>query len=262
MKSEAKAADKICTFSMSIANLPYSDSNPLRNSLCSSLFSPQLRAKINYYMKVEAKQEEEKSKIKREKQDQIEVAKAHSSKSDSKYNTDVEVIKKIAPSVTSIFNKVGCEDEAVSATLLTAGVNDRSVMQYMAVIERRINEIVQLHNTTQKHGIISHFEGMIEDPTRPKTPLLDQTGKRVAALSQPILPSHVDFDDGDDDDGEDDVEPMQVSKLHDMVATQARASRLGGGGRSKLSIGFKGKASNASLRSKGSRRSLKSLKHL
>jgi hypothetical protein len=97
MKSEAKAADKICTFSMSIANLPYSDSNPLRNSLCSSLFSPQLRAKINYYMKVEAKQEEGKSKIKREKQDQIEVAKAHSSKSDSKYNTDVEVIKKIAP---------------------------------------------------------------------------------------------------------------------------------------------------------------------
>ncbi|GMI04533.1 hypothetical protein TrRE_jg2722 [Triparma retinervis] len=222
----------------------------------------ELRSKINHYMKIEAKQEEGKSKIKREKQDQIETAKAHSSKADSKYNTDVEVIKKVAPSVTSIFNKVGCEDEAVSAVLLTAGVTDRSIMQYMAVIERRINEIVQLHNTTQKHGIISHFEGMIEDPTRPKTPLLDQTGKRVAALSQPILPSHGDFDDGDDDDGDDDVEPMQVSKLHDMVATQARASRLGGGGRSKLSIGFKGKASNASLRSKGSRRSLKSLKHL
>ena len=75
----------------------------------SSLRSSQLRSKINHYMKIEAKQEEGKSKIKREKQDQIETAKAHSSKADSKYNTDVEVIKKVAPSVTSIFNKVGCE---------------------------------------------------------------------------------------------------------------------------------------------------------
>ena len=85
----------------------------------------ELRAKINHYMKVEAKQDEGKSNIKREKQDQIENAKVNASKADSKYNTDMEVIRKIAPAVTSIFNKVGCEDEALSATLLTAGVTDR-----------------------------------------------------------------------------------------------------------------------------------------
>ena len=102
----------------------------------------------------------------------------------------------------------------------------------------------------------------MEDPIRPPTPQFDASGKRVAALQQPTLPSHADFDDmGENEDGDDDepLEPMQISKLHDMVARDTRASRLGGGGRSKLSIGFKGKASNASLRGKGSRRSLTSL---
>ena len=222
----------------------------------------EIRSRINHFTKVEVKQNEGKTKIKRELEDQIERAKAQASKADQKYNVDMEVIKKVAPSVTSIFNKVGCDDEGLQASLLTAGVTDRSIMAYMAVIEERIGEIVQLHNTTQKHGIISHFEGLVEDPTRPKTPQFDTKGKRVAALSQPVLPSYDDFDDGDDEEGEEDVEPMQISKLHDMVATQARASRLGGGTRSKLSIGYKGKNSNVSLRGKGSRRSLKALKHL
>jgi len=31
-------------------------------------------------------------------------------------------------------------------------------MDYMAVIEQRIGEIVQLFNTTQKHGITALFE--------------------------------------------------------------------------------------------------------
>jgi hypothetical protein len=172
----------------------------------------------------------------------------------------------IAQTVINIFNKVGCSDEGLTSQLLTTGVNDRNVMKFMAVIEQRIGEIVQLYNTTQKHGIISHFEGLLVDPTRPATPTFDSKGKRVAALSAPTLPSHADFDDMDAD-GEDDGEhggdggvmPMQISKLHSMVERDTRANRLGGGGKSKLSIGFKGgKASSASLRgkAKGSSRSL------
>ncbi|GMH66623.1 hypothetical protein TrST_g10701 [Triparma strigata] len=223
----------------------------------------EIRHKINEYMKIESKQNEGKTKIKRELEMQIENAKSQAAKCDTKYNIDLEIIRGIAPSVTNIFNKVGCDDEGLSSQLLTAGVTDRSIMGYMAVIERRIGEIVQVHNTTQKHGIISHFEGLVEDPTRPATPTFDAKGKRIAALQQPTLPSHTDFDEMDDADeeggGDEQIEPMQISKLHDMVARDTRASRLGGGGRSKLSIGFKGKASNASLRGKGSRRSLKHL---
>ena len=168
-------------------------------------------------------------------EDQIDRAKSQAAKCDMKYNVDLEIIKNIANSVTNIFNKVGCEDEGLAANLITQGVTDRSIMTYMAVIEQRIGEIVQLSSATQKHGIISHFEGLMEDPTRPATPQFDAKGKRIAALQQPTLPSHSDFDMGDDDDADDEqLEPMQISKLHDMVARDTRASRLGGGGRSKL----------------------------
>ena len=165
----------------------------------------------------------------------------------------METIKKISHHVTNIFNKVGCDDEALSASLMTQGVTDRNIMNYMAVVEQRIGEIVQLYNTTQKHGIISHFEGLVSDPTRPATPQFHQ-GKRMASLQQPTLPSIWNFEDdeNDDEEGEDTtLEPMQISKMQEMVARDTRAARLGG--RSKLSIGgHRGKTSNASLRNKGS----------
>jgi len=66
--------------------------------------------------------------------------------------------QKISNSVTNIFNKVGCDDEGLAASLHTSGVTDRNIMDYMAVIEQRIGEIVQLFNTTQKHGITALFE--------------------------------------------------------------------------------------------------------
>jgi hypothetical protein len=213
----------------------------------------EIRSEINKFLKIEAKQNSSKTQIKRELEDQIERAMGQASKCDSKYNVDVETIQGIAPTVINIFNKVGCSDEALTSQLLTNGVNDRNIMKFMAVIEQRIGEIVQLFNTTQKHGIVSHFEGLLVDPTRPPTPTFDQKGKRVAALSAPTLPSHTDFDniDGeDDDDNHDDgggIMPINTSKLHDMVARDTRANRLGGGGKSKLSIGFKGKQSKASL---------------
>ena len=62
-------------------------------------------------MKIEAKQNEGKTKIKRELEDQIDRAKSQAAKCDQKYNVDLEVIRGISPSVTNIFNKVGCEDE-------------------------------------------------------------------------------------------------------------------------------------------------------
>ena len=213
-----------------------------------------IRAEIAKYTKIEEKQNEGKMSIKRELEDQIERAKVTSAKCDTRYSTDMETIKKIQHSVTNIFNKVGCDDEALSASLMTQGVTDRNIMQFMAVIEQKIGEIVQLYNTTQKHGIISHFEGLVEDPTRPATPQF-HNGKRMASLQQPTLPSIWNFDDdggGDDEDGEDTtLEPMQISKMQEMVARDTRAARLGG--RSKLSIGgHRGKTSNASLRNKGS----------
>jgi len=224
----------------------------------------EIRAEINKYLKVEAKQNESKTKIKRELEDQIERAKGQSNKSDCMYNVDLKTIYGIAPTIITIFNKVGCSDEGLTSQLLTTGVTDRNVMKFMAVIEQRIGEIVQLYNTTQKHGIISHFEGLLEDPCRPQSPTFDSKGKRLAALSVPTLPSHTDFDDMDGDDDDDNCDEggnitvMKVSKLHDMVARDTRANRLGGGGKSKLSIGFKGKQSSASLRgkTKGSQRPL------
>ncbi|GMI59672.1 hypothetical protein ScalyP_jg4024 [Parmales sp. scaly parma] len=213
-----------------------------------------IRVDIAKFMRIETKQNEGKTSIKRELEDQIERAKVTSAKCDSKYSTDMEIIKKISNSVTNIFNKVGCDDEGLAASLHTSGVTDRNIMDYMAVIEQRIGEIVQLFNTTQKHGITALFEGLVEDPTRPITPLYDNKGKRMASLQQPTLPSHLDFEDvdGEDDEGEETtLEPMQISKMQEMVARDTRAARLGG--RSKLSIGgHRSKTSNASLRNKGS----------
>ena len=41
-------------------------------------------------------------------------------------------------------------------------------MAYMAVVEQRIGEIVQLYSATQKHGIISHFEVRARAASLPK----------------------------------------------------------------------------------------------
>jgi hypothetical protein len=224
----------------------------------------KLRTKNAKFARILSDQNDGKLKMKTDLQDQIERAKNQASRCDSRYGVDLETLKKISPSILSIFNRVGCGDEGLTNTLLAEGITDRNVDEYMAVIEQRIEEIVQLHNSTQKKGL-SQFGGSAVDPTRPPTPIFDHLGKRMAALRAPMLPSHTDFEDtgGDgEDDGDEPLEPMHVSKLHDLVARDTRAARLGGGGKSKLNIGYKGRgASNASLRGKnGARSSSKGLR--
>jgi len=78
---------------------------------------------------------------------QIEVSNQKAVLYKEKLDNALKVIDSMKTGIISIFQKVGCNDEALGQQLASTGVTDMNLTQFLGIIEQRINEIVQMNNT-------------------------------------------------------------------------------------------------------------------
>jgi len=71
---------------------------------------------------------------------------------DRQYESALRSLDAIKPGVHSIFQKLGSTDPALTEALAASGVTDSNVMQHLASVEQRVNEIMQVRDW---HGLRS-----------------------------------------------------------------------------------------------------------
>lgn len=68
---------------------------------------------------------------------------------EAKASAATRTVNSLKAGIQSIFNKIGCNQSALSEMLGNAGVTDGNMMQYLGVIEQRTNEILQMYAAVQ-----------------------------------------------------------------------------------------------------------------
>jgi len=58
--------------------------------------------------------------------------------------------------IQSVYDKIGFNDEKVNEILGNSGVTESNMMQYLGVIEQRVNELLQIYIMTKDGGGENH----------------------------------------------------------------------------------------------------------
>jgi chromosome segregation ATPase len=84
-------------------------------------------------------------------------------KFEDKYATASKTIEALKKGIQSVFDKIGFNDEKVNEILGNSGVTESNMMQYLGVIEQRVNELLQIYILTKDGGAGAGGEGGGED---------------------------------------------------------------------------------------------------
>lgn len=196
--------------------------------------------------------------VKEELEKNIQNLKSSISKYDENYSKNMEVLKAITPSLVNLLQIVASDDAAVDQQLLSAGLNDRNVDQFLSLFEQRIDELIQMSKAANHQSI--RREDFI------KVSHLD----RGTTFQTPVPPAISDAADDDEDYDETagKLQPLNIPMLKEIihkkvqrsiVSTQIRRldksqlQQLGGNGGNSMRSR---QTSNASLHSQTSNKSL------
>jgi len=99
--------------------------------------------------KLKSQQGDGKSRVGMKKylERQIEVSNEKAVLYKQKLDTALKAVDSMKNGIISIFQKVGCNDEALGQQLASTGVTDMNLTQFLGIIEQGINEIVQMNST-------------------------------------------------------------------------------------------------------------------
>jgi len=118
-----------------------------------------------------------------------------------KHHESQQTLSSVRTCIESIFRRLGCTPEDLPSGCGTS-ISEANMMQYLAVIERRTNELLKLYDAMRQDD--DDYEA-----TKPS-----RSGYSSANLQINRLPSTVeDYSDDEDDDDDDDQRPFTKEEL-------------------------------------------------
>jgi hypothetical protein len=115
--------------------------------------------------------------------------------------------------ILNIFNKVGCNDEALGQQLSSAGVTEMNILQFLGIIEERISELVQISQFNRdRREMGGKAEPALDD--KPATPRSNKMPSGIPSIAEIIS------DDDDDEDDSAQVKPISVNDAMDRMANK------------------------------------------
>ncbi|CAK4671124.1 hypothetical protein LEN26_012464 [Aphanomyces euteiches] len=154
-----------------------------------------------------------RARIKASLEEQIEKSKQKAAHFEVRVAESMAVIDSIKTGAMNIFHKIGYNDEVLVQQLNSTGLTDINMLKFLGIIEKRIGEIVQMHNIVYTQSGGNKLE--IVEATK------STAGKKANASHDlhPQPPGAEDFldDDGEDID-EDDVKPCTIAEIQERAA--------------------------------------------
>ncbi|KAJ8602433.1 hypothetical protein CTAYLR_001243 [Chrysophaeum taylorii] len=166
-------------------------------------------------------------KIKAELGSRLEHSTATEKTHEDLHKTNETDLMRASDAITALFHKLGCEELPNGEALVSTGLTERNVQQFLGLIEDQIVELLQIDthmNSTRT----------ADDPTRPITPKFNKDGKRLPALVLPDLQHHSAMDaslsglDDATDDGPDDGQTAPIDPSKWMQTLKAGDASLAG----------------------------------
>mmetsp|Transcript_84477 Transcript_84477/g.196398 ORF Transcript_84477/g.196398 Transcript_84477/m.196398 type:complete len:550 (+) Transcript_84477:82-1731(+) len=118
-----------------------------------------------------------------------------------KHHESQQTLSHVRTCIESIFRRIGCTPEDLPSGCGNS-ISEANMMQYLAVIERRTNELLRL------------YDAMHQDEDEYDTAKPTRSGYSSATLQINRLPSTVeDYSDDEDDDDDDDQRPFTKEEL-------------------------------------------------
>ena len=169
------------------------------------------RAQVEKMKQSGSASEMNKSKIFQNLQGQIDRAERQQAAYKAQYDEAVGIIDKLKPSLMSLFREAGCDQGAgaLGAQLREQGPTDVNLLQFLGVIEQRVQEMAQLYKI--KHGIT--LQGGITTDSAPPTPM---SKRRHRPNATPRLPATGDLSadsDSDDMDSVGQTRPISIAQF-------------------------------------------------
>lgn len=124
-----------------------------------------------------------------------------------------QVLGTFKEEILSIFNKVGCNDEALGQQLSSAGVTEMNILQFLGIIEERISELVQIQQFNRDRREMSAKAEVPLDDTGSK-PVTPRSNKMPTGI--PLI-SDIISDDDEDEDENANVKPISVHEAMDRM---------------------------------------------
>ena len=84
--------------------------------------------------------------------EELEKQKRETEEYERQYQETIKTINALKIGIKSIFDRIGCNNEAVQEIIGTHGVTESNMMQYLGIIEQRTNEILQMYSACQVKG--------------------------------------------------------------------------------------------------------------
>jgi len=174
----------------------------------------EIKAEIDRYRSQGNTHEAQRKQLLRELEEKLSRTEARAEQYERKHHAATEAMGTLRQGIQTMFDKLGCDSGANRELLGEGGVTDGNMMQYLGVIEQRINEILASYAATQG---------------------LDATGTNLAALlgaggsggQAPALPSITmpginDTMDGDEGSALPDDVPLTRAEIESFLAKRGK----------------------------------------
>ncbi|RHY25568.1 hypothetical protein DYB32_008229 [Aphanomyces invadans] len=161
-------------------------------------------------------------RIKASLEEQIEKSKQKAAHFEVRVAESMAIIDSIKTGAMNIFHKIGYNDEVLLQQLNSTGLTDINMLKFLGIIEKRIGEIVQMHNIVyaQQSGKMdatsatsATLKGSVSPSSTAKKALLAPGGG-----GHDLHPQPPDFMDDDGDDPEEDVKPCKIADIQEKTA--------------------------------------------
>ncbi|RQM21300.1 hypothetical protein B5M09_007571 [Aphanomyces astaci] len=154
-----------------------------------------------------------RARIKASLEEQIDKSKQKAAHFEGRVSESMAVIDSIKTGAMNIFHKIGYNDEVLLQQLNSTGLTDINMLKFLGIIEKRIGEIVQMHNI-----VYAQQSGKLDATAAHKAVPSSNHKKTTLLGGHDLHPQPPDFMDDDGDDPEEDVKPCTIAEIQERTA--------------------------------------------
>jgi hypothetical protein len=183
---------------------------------------------LEYQVQIQMKQlhglEGNQEQVKQELEKNIEHLQHSITKYDADYTHNNEILKACSDSLMNLLRNIAIDEAAIDQQLLSAGLNDRNVDDFLGLIEQRIDELIQMFKAANKQSIKR------DDFVQPTSYSNSSSGgggggnnnnnnNNNTKFQIPVPPSLNDPNDEEEDmdDPTGKIQPLNVGALRDII---------------------------------------------
>jgi len=161
----------------------------------------ETKAEIEKYKGQGSTKDTQRKQILEDLESQLTSTESKARQYEDKYSEAMETVHSLKSGIQNIFNKIGCNDSAISEMLGNAGVTETNMMQYLGIIEERTNELLQAYQDHLNEG----------NPEKNNAPV-NEVSVNPPSIELPSSDAHNEYDSDEDED----TQPISVEEMNQL----------------------------------------------